>query len=142
MKLWPAISLALLLASCALLLWSSNSFDQTSTISFPLTKFQKAKFQKDKFNQDSIHLDVPLPMTFAHADHVKQQCVTCHHNYQDDTGQGLCLDCHRRDQDIAFKMRDQFHGLCMTCHIEKRIEGEHSGPLRNCKACHTLDHAP
>ena len=142
MKLGPAISLALLLASCALLLWSSNSFDQTSPISFPLSMFNQDGFNQNKFKQDSVHLDVPLPMTFAHADHAKQQCVTCHHNFQDDTGQGLCLDCHRKDSKIAFKMRDQFHDLCMTCHIDKRNDGQHSGPLRNCKACHTEDHRP
>lgn len=83
-----------------------------------------------------------IEMTFAHTDHAKQQCVTCHHNYQDDTGQGLCLDCHHSDEELAFQMRSQFHELCMGCHQEKRDEGESSGPLRNCKACHTADHAP
>ena len=27
-----------------------------------------------------------LPMTFAHADHPTENCIDCHHNYNDDTG--------------------------------------------------------
>ena len=132
MTRWLVISLGVLLLLCSLLLWSSNSFDQTSKYSFPLKKIE----------QDSLQLDAMLPMTFAHADHAKQQCVACHHNFQDDTGQGLCLDCHRKDHKIAFKMKDHFHDLCMTCHVDKQNNGEVSGPLRECEACHTEDHRP
>ena len=118
------IALFVLLAICAVLLWSSDNFDQ---------HHQLALIEHESAN---------LPMTFAHADHAKQQCIACHHNYQDGTGQGLCLDCHRTDQEIAFKMRDQFHALCMGCHIEKRAAGESGGPLRSCKDCHTADQRP
>lgn len=83
-----------------------------------------------------------LPMTFAHADHAQQQCVSCHHNYQDASGQGLCLDCHRSNQQIAYQRRHQFHALCMGCHIEQQSVGEPAGPLRSCKDCHTADQRP
>ena len=128
MKRTVAIALMLLLLGCALLLWTSNDFEQTSP--------HKISWQNAVYNSPR------LPLTFAHADHAKQQCVACHHNYQDDTGQGLCLDCHRSEPEIAFKMRTQFHNLCMGCHTEKWGEGEDSGPLRSCKACHTVDSQP
>ena len=35
-----------------------------------------------------------LPMTFAHADHPTENCIDCHHNYNDDTGGGPCMNCH------------------------------------------------
>ena len=116
--------LLLLTMICLLLLWSSYDFDQTQSHS--------------PFN----HSPTNLPMTFAHADHAQQQCVKCHHNYQDDTGQGLCLECHKFDPKIAYLMREQFHGLCMGCHMEKNAEGEDAGPLRSCRACHTVDQSP
>jgi len=131
MKLWLATLFCVLVVFSALLMWSSHSFDQDTAYQFPFYA-----------GDNTAQVILPLPMTFAHADHAKQQCVACHHNYQDETGQGLCLDCHRNDQEIAFKMRDQFHGLCMGCHMDKRTENERSGPLRHCAACHTKDLAP
>ena len=132
MKWLTMVFLVALLISGALLLLSSNDFDQAS-IQTSLGK---------PFRADIEHPSQQLAMTFAHQDHAQQQCAACHHNYLDDTGQGLCLDCHRSNPQIAFKMRDQFHTLCMGCHTDKRAEGEKSGPLRSCKACHTADQAP
>ena len=42
-----------------------------------------------------------LPLTFAHLDHREVNCITCHHNFTDDTGQGLCIDCHSTDPKCA-----------------------------------------
>ena len=83
-----------------------------------------------------------LPMTFAHTDHAEQQCVACHHNYQDDTGQGLCIICHQTNEKVSSLIEEQFHGLCMGCHTEKRHKNEESGPMRHCASCHTEDHQP
>jgi hypothetical protein len=83
-----------------------------------------------------------LPMTFAHMDHAKEKCVDCHHNYQDDTGHGLCLDCHRRDPEVNHLMEEQFHDLCRGCHAEKQLQGDDSGPLRSCTDCHQEDFLP
>jgi len=132
MRLWLVITLLLLLVGCSLWAWSSSDLDQSPN------SFFRFSWSSD----ESFALTMPLPMTFAHADHTKQQCVSCHHNYQDDSGQGLCLDCHLNNQTVAFKMREQFHDLCMGCHIEKRTEGAPSGPLRSCKFCHTQDQSP
>lgn len=83
-----------------------------------------------------------IPMTFAHQDHSAQKCIDCHHNYVDQTGQGLCLNCHLRDQDVSFKLEQQFHDLCRGCHEEKQLAGQEHGPIRSCVACHTEDHQP
>ena len=88
---------------------------------------------------DSAHY---LPMTFAHRSHAEQQCVKCHHNYIDDSGQGLCLICHQTDPKVSHLMRDQFHDLCMGCHLKMGKQGEPAGPLRNCVACHARDDLP
>ncbi|MGI9328735.1 MAG: cytochrome c3 family protein [Pseudomonadales bacterium] len=83
-----------------------------------------------------------LPMTFAHADHIAEPCVTCHHNYVDDNGLRSCLDCHKHDPEVSALIEAQFHGLCRNCHIEKALEGEDSGPHRDCESCHVADNRP
>ena len=83
-----------------------------------------------------------LPMTFAHIDHKEQQCVVCHHNYSDNTGAGLCIDCHQTTPDIAASIERHFHELCMGCHEEKQRAGEAHGPLRRCVDCHQPDDLP
>ena len=53
-----------------------------------------------------------LPLTFAHLDHREVNCITCHHNFSDDTGQGLCIDCHRTDPKVRLANRtDVPHAL-------------------------------
>jgi len=80
-----------------------------------------------------------LAMMFSHKAHAREQCVACHHNYVDDTGGGLCIECHRTDPRVEHLMRDQFHSLCMDCHLEKREQGKKAGPLRSCIDCHAID---
>ena len=97
----------------------------------------------DNYKMSNINSEL-LPMTFAHADHAKEQCVTCHHNYQDNTGQGLCIICHQTNEEISYLIEEQFHDLCMGCHTEKVHKKEKSGPMRHCAACHTKEgiHSP
>jgi hypothetical protein len=83
-----------------------------------------------------------LPMSFAHLDHVPVNCVDCHHNYVDDTGGGLCMNCHVTDQSVWPLFERQFHDLCRTCHEEKAALGEEGGPPRQCMACHLGDDLP
>ncbi len=83
-----------------------------------------------------------LPLTFAHIDHRQVNCVDCHHNFIDDTGQGLCFDCHKTDASVNALMEEQFHGLCRDCHVEKQRLAEDAGPTRYCIECHTADEAP
>jgi hypothetical protein len=83
-----------------------------------------------------------LPVTFAHLDHRSVNCVDCHHNFVDHTGQGLCFDCHKTDPAVNAMIEDQFHDLCRGCHEDRQRDGEESGPTRQCIDCHTADEAP
>lgn len=83
-----------------------------------------------------------LPVYFAHADHVDQSCVSCHHNYTDDSGQGLCFDCHVTDPNVAPLIETQFHDLCRGCHADEQAAGEAHGPTRDCIACHQFEDLP
>lgn len=83
-----------------------------------------------------------LPMTFAHADHVAESCVLCHHNYVDDTGSELCMSCHVRREELLLVLEQQFHDLCRNCHSEKAAAGIDGGPPRRCIACHLGETMP
>lgn len=83
-----------------------------------------------------------LPMNFAHLDHVTENCVVCHHNYADDTGGGLCMNCHVTDPQVWPSLERQYHDLCRDCHAEKAAEGIDGGPPRECMACHLGDDLP
>ena len=83
-----------------------------------------------------------LPMNFGHADHQAIECTTCHHNFIDDTGTGLCVDCHKRSAEVAHLIEEQFHTLCRDCHAEHAQLGEETGPLRVCLDCHKVDSKP
>ena len=83
-----------------------------------------------------------LPMTFAHADHRAQNCIRCHHDFADHSGQGLCLDCHLRDPKLRAQLETQFHALCRGCHVEQLRLGHDAGPTRRCLDCHREDDAP
>ncbi len=83
-----------------------------------------------------------LPLTFAHADHIKQNCVVCHHNFIDTTGQGLCLGCHKTDPEIALNIEAMFHGLCRDCHVDLARQHKDHGPVRACEQCHVEDMRP
>ena len=83
-----------------------------------------------------------LPMTFAHLDHAIVNCIDCHHNYNDDTGGGLCMNCHMTNEDVWPLLEKQFHDLCRDCHAEKAALGEDGGPPRRCVDCHLGDDLP
>lgn len=83
-----------------------------------------------------------LTVTFAHADHVKQSCINCHHNYVDATGFGMCLDCHKTDETVKDLIEEQFHGLCRDCHLTEQTLAKDHGPTRSCIACHVPDEQP
>ena len=83
-----------------------------------------------------------IPMKFAHRDHAGEQCAVCHHNYIDDTGADTCVLCHLTREDLTHLVEDQFHDLCMGCHVEKQLEGAPHGPVRSCTACHLKDNQP
>jgi len=89
-----------------------------------------------------IHASPLLPVNFAHLDHQEVNCITCHHNFVDASGDGLCLDCHKRDPDIAPQMETMFHDLCRGCHVDRQRQHLDAGPRRACLSCHQGDQLP
>ena len=83
-----------------------------------------------------------LAVNFAHADHIEQNCVVCHHNFVDDTGIGMCFDCHKTDPEVAPLIEEQFHDLCRNCHLEEQAASGEHGPTRQCIDCHVRDDKP
>ena len=83
-----------------------------------------------------------LPMSFAHADHAAESCIECHHNYIDDTGNELCMNCHVSDSELLDVLLEQYHDLCQGCHAKKAAETMDGGPPRSCIACHMGDDLP
>ncbi|MBK7518734.1 MAG: cytochrome c3 family protein [Gammaproteobacteria bacterium] len=95
--------------------------------------------------QKARYWDAPqalLPMSFAHDDHGGENCTVCHHNFVDDTGADTCMRCHVNDTRVAASLEQQFHGLCMGCHVERQLAGEKHGPARHCSDCHLQDERP
>lgn len=88
------------------------------------------------------HRGERLPVAFAHADHSGENCIGCHHDFADHSGNGLCIDCHKRDAKLDTVIEAQFHDFCRGCHVERRHDGEDAGPVRACFACHHVEHRP
>ena len=103
------------------------------------TPFASVKPQKDYYYESRVPI---LPMSFAHADHVAENCILCHHNYNDDTGGGPCMHCHTTNQQVWPLFEKQYHELCRGCHEDKAAEGIDGGPPRKCMDCHLGDDLP
>ncbi len=74
---------------------------------------------------------------FPHEDHRTVNCVTCHHNFVDQTGAAGCLDCHRSARpDLRQSGEATFHVFCRDCHRELALQGQKHGPVRECGVCH------
>lgn len=88
------------------------------------------------FHENAVRKRPLLPVTFDHKIHTDTGCITCHHNFADDTGSGSCYSCHKFTPEISPQIETMFHDLCRNCHIEKRIEATDAGPMRRCSLCH------
>ena len=122
----PLVLLTILAAALALLFVSAESFNH-------------------RHNNPQIvphPVDDMLAVSFAHADHVQQPCVECHHNFVDATGIGMCFDCHNTDPTVSHLIEQQFHDLCRNCHLAEQAAGNDHGPTRQCIACHVKDNKP
>ena len=91
------------------------------------------------WRKQAIPLRPMLPVEFDHALHASVQCAECHHNFVDNTGGGLCYDCHKNTPEIQSHIGPMFHDLCRGCHVQNRLQGEEGGPVRRCGFCHTSD---
>lgn len=91
------------------------------------------------YRDETLRAKPLLPVAFDHNDHSNENCTECHHNFVDDTGEGICYVCHKNDETLALDMQDAFHDFCRGCHIEKRLADEDGGPLRRCSQCHNSE---
>ena len=74
---------------------------------------------------------------FLHADHTKVTCVTCHHNFVDETGKENCLPCHKRlGRSETMRVDRMFHAFCGECHRDDKRAGRATGPIDDCMGCH------
>ena len=88
------------------------------------------------WQQQAVAQHPLLPVAFEHSDHAEQGCLTCHHNFVDDTGSGQCYICHKQHPEVGVLTQMWFHDFCRDCHVEKRLLGEDAGPVRSCRGCH------
>lgn len=78
-----------------------------------------------------------LPFDFDHAKHAAVNCLTCHHNYNDRTGQDSCVHCHRTARaDLKAGAEATFHEFCLGCHRAPPADLLHHGPVSGCATCH------
>jgi len=79
----------------------------------------------------------PLPLDFPHANHVKINCLVCHHNYADGTGFENCISCHQSARtDLKAGTQARFHAFCFECHRHPAEGLSAQGPVAGCAACH------
>jgi predicted CXXCH cytochrome family protein len=83
-----------------------------------------------------------LPVAFAHADHRTINCIECHHDFADRSGNGGCLECHKQRAELDALIETQFHDLCRGCHVAERARGQPAGPARACLDCHFQENDP
>jgi hypothetical protein len=102
--------------------------------------------------------DVPVvpeqaPMAFdysLHARHVQafsdepDSCKRCHHLWDEELGQlvyvkgqeDACSDCHMEHKvGKVSSLKNASHVQCLSCHLQRRTEDEHAGPVV-CVGCH------
>ncbi len=101
-----------------------------------------AWFWQSNVRQRLVTAAPTLPVHFAHADHRNENCVGCHHNFADHTGDGLCFDCHERSAEVGHLLEAQFHDMCRGCHLQRQAQGLEHGPTRHCRQCHVTDPFP
>jgi predicted CXXCH cytochrome family protein len=78
-----------------------------------------------------------LVLDFPHDKHRSVDCIQCHHNFVDRSGQGSCIDCHRsRTAGIQVGIEARFHDFCLGCHRDPPAHFTSHGPVTGCEACH------
>ena len=80
-----------------------------------------------------------LHINFEHTAHKEVQCVSCHHNFIDTSGHGICYHCHKYHAEVAVSIEKMFHTFCRDCHMKTKTEGDAAGPVRQCGTCHNRD---
>lgn len=79
-----------------------------------------------------------LTVDFPHDKHRAVQCVHCHHDYVDRSGQESCVSCHRSGRAlIRVGAEARFHDFCLGCHRDPPAYLSGAGPVTGCSTCHT-----
>ncbi|MFO1464991.1 MAG: cytochrome c3 family protein [Steroidobacteraceae bacterium] len=95
-----------------------------------------APTSKQLLLEPAVQPDV-IPVRFPHEHHVSVNCVTCHHNFTDHTGNVTCIACHRSARtDLVRSSEATFHVFCCDCHAKTALLEQKHGPTRACSACH------
>jgi len=59
----------------------------------------------------------PLALGFPHDKHRPVNCIQCHHNFADRSGEDSCISCHRSGRAaIRTGAEARFHDFCLGCH--------------------------
>lgn len=78
-----------------------------------------------------------LVLDFPHDKHRAVNCIDCHHDYVDRSGQGSCISCHRRaSAAIRVGAEARFHDFCLGCHRDSPVSLTRQGPVTGCDTCH------
>jgi Class III cytochrome C family/Ferric reductase like transmembrane component len=77
-----------------------------------------------------------LAVEFPHEKHRAINCIECHHNFIDRTGDDECYSCHRNNREIRVGIEARFHDFCLGCHRDPPPGLEHHGPVTGCDTCH------
>jgi len=92
--------------------------------------------------------------TFNHADHIdlmEKGCDTCHHKYDERTGESIyqkgdeaaCGSCHKRkDEGKKSALRKAGHTRCIGCHEERYPEVKKEADPYSCNGCHKPEEEP
>jgi predicted CXXCH cytochrome family protein len=78
-----------------------------------------------------------LLLDFPHDKHRAVNCVLCHHNFADQSGDGACVSCHRSGRaDLRVGVEARFHDFCLGCHRDPPVYLTGHGPVTGCSTCH------
>jgi predicted CXXCH cytochrome family protein len=79
----------------------------------------------------------PLVLGFPHEKHRAVNCITCHHNFVDRSGEDSCISCHRSGRAaIRVGAEARFHDFCLGCHRDPPAYLTGHGPVTGCDTCH------
>jgi predicted CXXCH cytochrome family protein len=79
----------------------------------------------------------PLVVVFPHDQHRSVNCIQCHHNFTDRSGEDSCISCHRsRRAAIRVSAEARFHDFCLGCHRDPPVYLSGHGPVTGCNTCH------
>ena len=84
-----------------------------------------------------LRRSAPLVLAFPHDRHRAVNCVVCHHDYLDRSGEGSCISCHRSSNAaIRVGAEARFHDFCLGCHRDPPAGLTGHGPVTGCDTCH------